>query len=39
MLRGLISGKTLRCGVVDIDRFGRLVAQCFLPDGATLQPK
>jgi endonuclease YncB( thermonuclease family) len=32
-LRGLISGKTLRCGVVDIDRYGRLVAQCFLPDG------
>lgn len=32
-LRQLISGKRLRCGVVDIDRYGRLVAQCFLPDG------
>lgn len=32
-LRGLISGSTLRCSVVDIDRYGRLVAQCFLPDG------
>jgi micrococcal nuclease len=32
-LRGLISGKSLRCGVVDTDRYGRLVAQCFLPDG------
>lgn len=32
-LRGLISGKALRCNVVDIDRYGRLVGQCFLPDG------
>ena len=32
-LRSLISGKTLRCSVVDIDRYGRFVAQCFLPDG------
>lgn len=32
-LRSLISGKTLRCDVVDIDRYGRLVGQCFLPDG------
>ena len=32
-LRSLISGKTLRCDVVDIDRYGRLVRQCFLPDG------
>lgn len=32
-LRGLISGKRLRCAVLDIDRYGRLVAQCFLPDG------
>lgn len=32
-LRGLISGKRLRCAVRDIDRYGRLVAQCFLPDG------
>lgn len=32
-LHGLISGKTLRCSVVDIDRYGRLVGQCFLPDG------
>jgi endonuclease YncB( thermonuclease family) len=32
-LQSLISGKTLRCSVVDIDRHGRLVGQCFLPDG------
>ncbi len=32
-LRGLISGNRLRCDVVDIDRYGRLVAQCFLSDG------
>lgn len=32
-LHGLISGKTLSCSVVDIDRYGRLVGQCFLPDG------
>ena len=32
-LKGLISGKTLRCDVRDIDRYGRLVGQCFLPDG------
>ena len=32
-LRSLNSGKTLRCSVLDIDRYGRLVGQCFLPDG------
>ena len=32
-LRGLISGNRLNCDVLDIDRYGRLVAQCFLPDG------
>lgn len=32
-MRGLISGKTLRCQVRDIDRYGRYVGQCFLPDG------
>jgi endonuclease YncB( thermonuclease family) len=32
-LRGLISGRLLHCDVLDIDRYGRLVAQCFLPDG------
>ena len=32
-LQSLISGKTLSCSVVDIDRYGRLVGQCFLPDG------
>ena len=32
-LRSLISGKTLRCNVLDIDRYGRLVGQCFLPVG------
>jgi hypothetical protein len=32
-LRGMTSGKLLSCAVLDIDRYGRLVAQCFLPDG------
>lgn len=32
-LRSLISGKRLRCAILDIDRYGRLVAQCLLPDG------
>ena len=32
-LRSLISGNTLKCNVLDIDRYGRLVGQCFLPDG------
>ena len=32
-LNALISGQTLSCVVVDIDRYQRLVGQCFLPDG------
>ena len=32
-LRSLISGEILRCNVLDIDRYGRLVGQCFLPNG------
>lgn len=32
-LRGLISGKRLTCAIRDVDRYGRLVGQCFLPDG------
>ena len=32
-LRSLISGKRLSCVVLDIDRYGRLVAQCVLPNG------
>ncbi len=32
-LSSLISGETLICNVLDIDRYGRLVGQCFLPDG------
>ena len=32
-LRSLISGKQLRCAVLDVDRYGRLVAQCLLPNG------
>lgn len=32
-MRSLISGKTLRCRVRDMDRYGRYVGQCFLPDG------
>lgn len=32
-LRSLISGKTLHCAIRDVDRYGRLVGQCFLLDG------
>ena len=32
-LRSLITGTTLDCQVRDIDRYQRIVAQCFLPDG------
>ncbi|MBW6494918.1 MAG: thermonuclease family protein [Burkholderiaceae bacterium] len=32
-MRNLISGQYLRCVVRDLDRYGRLVAQCTLPDG------
>jgi micrococcal nuclease len=32
-MKKLISGETLRCQIVDTDRYGRFVAQCFLPDG------
>ena len=32
-LSSLISGKQLRCAVLDVDRYGRLVAQCLLPNG------
>ncbi len=32
-LSRLISGKTLTCRQRDIDRYGRIVGQCFLPDG------
>lgn len=32
-LRSLISGKHMRCAILDIDRYGRLVAQCILPNG------
>ena len=29
----LVSGQTLHCRQRDIDRYGRIVGQCFLPDG------
>lgn len=32
-LRGLIKGKSLACAVLDVDRYGREVVQCLLPDG------
>jgi len=32
-LRRLINGQSLTCRVRDIDRYGRIVGQCFLPDG------
>ncbi len=33
MLTRLVSGKTLQCRQRDIDRYGRIVGQCWLPDG------
>ena len=36
MLRQLIGGQTLTCAVRDVDRYGRLVAQCVLPNGADI---
>lgn len=32
-LRHLIAGQSLDCRVRDIDRYGRIVGQCFLSDG------
>ena len=32
-LSALIAGKQLTCRQRDIDRYGRIVGQCFLPDG------
>jgi micrococcal nuclease len=32
-LSSLISGQQLTCRQRDIDRYGRIVGQCFLPDG------
>lgn len=32
-MSGLFAGQALRCQVLDMDRYGRFVAQCFLPDG------
>lgn len=32
-LKRLVAGQTLRCRQRDIDRYGRIVGQCFLSDG------
>jgi len=32
-LRRLVAGQSLTCRVRDIDRYGRIVGQCFLSDG------
>ena len=32
-MRRLVSGISLHCSQRDIDRYDRIVAQCFLPDG------
>ncbi len=32
-LQRLIAGQSLTCRVRDIDRYGRIVGKCFLPDG------
>jgi len=35
-LKYLAYGVQLRCAVIDIDRYGRTVGRCFLPDGRDL---
>ena len=35
-LKQLSSGQALTCNVKDTDRYNRIVAQCFLPDGRDL---
>jgi endonuclease YncB( thermonuclease family) len=35
-LRALIDGQPLDCTTLDVDRYGRQVVQCLLPDGADL---
>ncbi len=32
-LAGLISGRSVQCRMRDVDRYGRVVGQCWLPDG------
>lgn len=32
-MRHLVEGQMVTCEVVDFDRYGRIVGQCFLPDG------
>jgi len=32
-LQMLISGQMIACHIRDMDRYGRIVGQCFLPDG------
>lgn len=32
-LSGLVSGRSVQCRMRDVDRYGRIVGQCWLPDG------
>ncbi|WP_187794812.1 thermonuclease family protein [Paracoccus amoyensis] len=32
-LSGLVSGRSVQCRLRDVDRYGRIVGQCWLPDG------
>lgn len=32
-LAGLVSGRSVQCRMRDVDRYGRVVGQCWLPDG------
>ena len=32
-LANLISGRSVHCNMRDVDRYGRIVGQCWLPDG------
>ena len=33
LLAGLVSGRSVQCRIRDVDRYGRIVGQCWLPDG------
>lgn len=35
-LRALVEGRPLACDPLDVDRYGRDVARCFLPDGTDI---
>jgi endonuclease YncB( thermonuclease family) len=36
MMSRLVQGRSLTCHERDVDRYGRTVGQCFLPDGTDI---